>query len=310
MDIVDERGASGHIKRLHGDLHLANVALIDGAPIIFDALEFNDAMATVDELFDIAFLIMDIWARGLPEHAARVWSRYLAERDDYSGLVLAPLYIAMRAAVRGKVALNAAKLNAGDGQSAKVTEAIHYVTTALAALKHPSPRLVVIGGLSGTGKTTLARALAPALAPAVGGIHLRSDVLRKRRAGIDFESTLSSDAYTPIESAKVYAGLLERAQIALKQGAPVILDAVFAKPAERREAAQLAARLNVPFDGLWLDLGLDMRQSRITGRQSDASDATPEAAAKQEAYDLGAINWHRLDAGATLLTAAKTKLKL
>ncbi|MGZ0188562.1 MAG: AAA family ATPase, partial [Alphaproteobacteria bacterium] len=175
MNEVDERGTSGQIKRLHGDLHLANVVLIDGAPVIFDALEFDDAMATIDELHDIAFLIMDIWARGLPEQAARVWSRYLAERDDYSGLALAPLYIAMRAAVRAKVALNAASLNAGDGPSAKVAEAIHYVTTALAALKHPSPRLIVIGGLSGTGKTPPAGALAPALAPAVGAVHLRSD---------------------------------------------------------------------------------------------------------------------------------------
>ena len=310
MKEVDERGATGHIKRLHGDLHLANVAMIDGAPVLFDALEFDDAMATVDELHDIAFVIMDIWARGQPGHAARVWSRYLAERDDYSGLALAPLYIAMRAAVRAKVALNAATLNAGAGQTTKETEATHYVKTALAALVRPIPRLIAIGGLSGTGKTTLARALAPALAPAVGAIHLRSDVLRKRHAGVDFESHLPPEAYSPASSTIVYAGLLERAEIALKQGVPVIIDAVFAKLAERQATESLAARLNVPFDGLWLDLDLNQRQDRIKDRRSDASDATPEVAAKQHAYELGKISWHRLDAGATLLAEAKTTLEL
>ena len=94
---VDERGQAGLVRRLHGDLHLGNVALIEGAPVIFDALEFDDAMATVDVLHDAAFLGMDLWTRGLQDAAARMWSRYLAERRDYSGLALAPVFFSMRA---------------------------------------------------------------------------------------------------------------------------------------------------------------------------------------------------------------------
>jgi aminoglycoside phosphotransferase family enzyme len=115
---VDERGQAGLVRRLHGDLHLGNVALIDGAPVIFDALEFDDAMATVDVLHDAAFLGMDLWTRGLQDVAARMWSRYLAERQDYSGLALAPVFFSMRAAVRAKTALHRAGLSEGEDAAA------------------------------------------------------------------------------------------------------------------------------------------------------------------------------------------------
>ena len=118
---VDERGQAGLVRRLHGDLHLGNVALIEGAPVIFDALEFDDAMATVDVLHDAAFLGMDLWTRGLQDVAARMWSRYLAERQDYSGLALAPVFFSMRAAVRAKTALHRAGLTEGEDAAASQT---------------------------------------------------------------------------------------------------------------------------------------------------------------------------------------------
>ena len=310
MSEVDARGAEGHVKRLHGDLHLGNVALIDGRPVIFDALEFDEAMATVDVLHDAAFLVMDLWARGADELAARAWSMYLAARDDYSGLALAPLFVAMRAAVRAKVALNAAALADADAAQRLRSEAAHYVETASAALQQPKPRVVAIGGLSGAGKSTVARALAPLMAPAVGAVHLRSDVLRKRRARIDFADRLPSSAYTEEESVAVYAGLLERAQSILMQGFPVIVDAVFARPQERRAIADLARRMNVTFDGIWFDLDLETRQTRIAERASDASDATSAVAEAQEAYDLGEIDWRRIDAGADAAAEAIEALDL
>ena len=305
MSEVDERGAAGHFKRLHGDLHLGNVALIDGAPVIFDALEFDDAMATVDELHDVAFLIMDLWVNGQPEFAGVAWSRYLAERDDYSGLALAPLYIAMRAAVRAKVAMNASRLLENDVAAAERRAAAAYVKAAAAALQRPAPRLIAIGGLSGAGKTTLARALAPDFAPAFGAIHLRSDLLRKHRAGVPFEAPAPASAYSETENRLVYEALLERAGAIIKQGGPVIVDAVFAKPEERQAAVALAARLNVPFTGLWLDLDLADRQRRIAGRSNDASDATAAVAARQADYDLGAIEWHRIDAASDAVSQAR-----
>ena len=132
---VDERGQAGLVRRLHGDLHLGNVALIEGAPVIFDALEFDDAMATVDVLHDAAFLGMDLWTRGLQDAAARMWSRYLAERRDYSGLALAPVFFSMRAAVRAKTALHRAGLTEGEEAAASLTEAQRYAEAALALLE-------------------------------------------------------------------------------------------------------------------------------------------------------------------------------
>ncbi len=310
MSEVDDRGAAGCVRRLHGDLHLGNVALFEGEPVIFDALEFDDGMATVDVLHDLAFLVMDLWARGRAELAARAWSRYLANIDDYSGLGVAPLFVAMRAAVRAKVAIDRARLLSGDEQAQSEDEARRYVGAARRALDPPSARLIAIGGLSGTGKTTLARRLAPAFAPAVGAVHLRSDILRKRQAGIAFEAALPADAYSPEASTAVYQGLLDRAERALKQGAPVILDAVYAKPAEREAARMLADRLNVPFDGLWLDLLLDARQARIAARADDASDATVEVAARQDEFDVGAVDWVRIAADDGAYDAARAMLGL
>lgn len=307
---VEARGQAGYIRRLHGDLHLGNVAMIDGRPVIFDALEFNDAMATVDVLHDAAFLVMDLWEKGAGELAARAWSRYLAEMDDYAGLTLGPLFVSMRAAVRAKVALSTADLATGAAKAAHEAEARAYADATARALARPETRLVAVGGLSGSGKTTLARSFAADLAPATGAVHLRSDALRKHLAGVAFEDRLPAGAYTREASAAVYAGLLERAEQVLRQGVPVILDAVYAEPAERIAVAELAARLGAPFQGFWLDLPLAARQQRIAGRADDASDATAAVAAKQADYDIGRMDWARIDAGADAAAAARRVLGL
>lgn len=307
---VDERGQAGLVRRLHGDLHLGNVALIEGAPVIFDALEFDDAMATVDVLHDAAFLGMDLWTRGLQDAAARMWSRYLAERRDYSGLALAPVFFSMRAAVRAKTALHRAGLTEGEEAAASLTEAQRYAEAALALLERPSARLVAIGGLSGSGKTTIARTLAPSLAVAGGAVHIRSDVIRKLQQGVPAEEKLPPGAYTKDASAAVYKGMFEAAADCLKQSAPVILDAVFADEAERAQAEAVANRINVPFDSIWLDCEAGARQDRVADRTGDASDATPEVAARQAEYDLGTMHWRRILGDDDAPAAAKRVLKL
>ncbi|WP_338084151.1 AAA family ATPase [Azospirillum baldaniorum] len=176
-------------------------------------------------------------------------------------------------------------------------EALACLEQAVAALEPPPPRLVAIGGLSGSGKTRLARALAPSLGAAPGAVVLRSDALRKRLFGVGETDRLPADAYTPAVTGRVYAGLLERARVALAAGHAVVLDAVHARPEERSAVARLAAETGVRFDGVWLDAPLDTRIARIAARRGDASDATAEVAEQQTVYDLGPLEWLRTNAG-------------
>src|SRR6185436_11718511 len=108
--LLDARREAGQVRQCHGDLHLRNIVLIDGQPTLFDGVEFNDEIACTDVLYDLAFLLMDLWRRGLPRHANAVWNRYLAETGEFSGLSLLPLFLSCRAAVRAKTSATAARL--------------------------------------------------------------------------------------------------------------------------------------------------------------------------------------------------------
>ncbi len=154
-------------------------------------------------------------------------------------------------------------------------------------------RLVVIGGLSGSGKSVLAAALAPSLSACL----LRSDVVRKRLFGVADTDRLPPDAYAPAVTARVFDGLLAQAREALAANRAVVVDAVCARPSERSAFESAAAALGRRFDGIWLDAPLDCRVARVANRRNDASDATAEVAKAQERYDLGPMAWARLDAG-------------
>lgn len=295
--LLDARLEAGFVRRCHGDLHLRNICVIDGQPRIFDAIEFNDAIACIDVLYDLAFLIMDLEHRGLRGHANSVLNRYLRSEPEVAGLATLPLFLSVRAAVRAKVSVSVA-----DSQSdALTTQALYdeagaYFRAACAYLEPSPPRLVAVGGLSGTGKTSLARQLAPGLGAPPGALHLRSDVLRKALAGILELNRLPPESYGKAASQRVYAELLQRARTALSAGRAVIVDAVYAKPEERAAIEAVARDLDVPFHGLWLECQEDVMIARVAGRRGDASDATPEVVRRQLGYGIGAVTWHRLDA--------------
>jgi uncharacterized protein len=167
-----------------------------------------------------------------------------------------------------------------------------------------------VGGLSGTGKTTLARALAPRLGAAPGALHLRSDVLRKLLAGVAELERLPSAAYTAQSSAAVYDALCRQAAAALSAGQAVVADALFARPQERAAIEAVAQRAGVPFSGLWLEASPAVMAERVAARRDDASDATVAVVERQLNYDLGTVAWHRFDTrgGAEAVKAAAETL--
>ena len=306
-DLILARGRQGLIRLAHGDAHLANVALVDEAPLLFDAIEFDDAVATGDVLYDLAFVLMDLVERGQPAGACRLINRYLDLSPlpgGEAGLAALPFYISMRAAIRAKIAASSISAQrcetAAEGQR---RSAQAYFALARQALEPATPRLVAVGGLSGSGKSTLARALAPHLAPMPGARVLRSDVERKRGLGIAETEPAPPEAYTQAASDAVYAVLIDKARAALAAGHSVILDAVYAKPGEREDVAALAAALELPFSGFWLEADPQTLAARVAARKGDASDATAAIVARQLTYDIGPLDWTRIETGADAATS-------
>lgn len=175
-----------------------------------------------------------------------------------------------------------------------------YLQEAQRFLDRSPPSLIAVGGLSGTGKSVLAAALAPTLGNAPGAVHLRSDVVRKRLFGVDETTRLEERHYTAEVSRKVYDILLERAQTALQAGHSVVLDAVYQKAEEREEAKDLAASLEVDFHGLWLQADMEILINRVSRRFGDASDADAMVVKLQADRPIGPMRWSIVDAGGTM----------
>jgi aminoglycoside phosphotransferase family enzyme len=293
--LLEERERDGFVRRCHGDLHLGNIVLIDGEPALFDAIEFDPKIATGDVLYDLAFLLMDLIERKLGAAANIVLNRYLNETrraEDLDALAALPLFLSSRAAIRAKVTASRAKLS--DRRVQAEQSARDYFTLAQTLLSPPTPQLIAVGGLSGTGKSLLARALAPDLLPAPGAVVLRSDVERKTLFGVAESEHLPKDAYAHEVTAKVYAAIEAKAARVLAAGHSAIADAVFADPHER--AAIKRAAGGASFRGLFLTADLAARVSRVGSRSGDASDADAQIARAQEQYDLGALDWAQVDA--------------
>ncbi len=284
---------SGDVRHCHGDMHLGNAFLDQGAPTLFDCIEFDDFYATIPPLYDIAFLLMDLIARGLNRHANRALNTWAIHRAPErwqpvtESLAALPLYLALRAEIRAKT-----EARRPGGQSS----ARRYLALASKLLERRPPRLIAIGGLSGTGKSSLAKAIAWRIGGGAGAMHVRSDEIRKRLAGIALDRRLPADAYTKETSDRVYAELLALAQSALNAGASVVVDAVFARHSERAALSALGKTASVPLIGLWLDAPSSVLEQRVAQRRGDASDADATVLKKQLTYDLGEITWARIDA--------------
>lgn len=308
--LLRTRERQGKVRRCHGDVHLRNIVLEDGRAVLFDAIEFDDAIATIDILYDLAFVLMDLWQRGFRAHANLLFNRYLwlSSEDEIEGLAALPLFLALRAAIRARVTAALRKLDPGE-REVRAREAWQFFAAAEDFLAPRAPRLVGIGGLSGSGKSALGQALAAEIGQAPGAVHLRSDIERKKLCGVDEAKRLPPAAYRPQISEEVYRKLRELAGAALRAGQSVIVDAVHARPEERDALAAVAASAAVPFLGLWLDAPVETLVARVAARMNDASDATPEVVREQTRFAPGRLDWMRLDADRSLAALTQDALQ-
>jgi aminoglycoside phosphotransferase family enzyme/predicted kinase len=300
--ILLERGRAGLVRRGHGDLHLGNIAVLRGEPVAFDAIEFDPVVASGDLLYDLAFLLMDLVERDLANAANIVLNGYLAvtrRLEDCDGLAALPLFMSLRAAIRAKV--TAARLDRcrESERTPIVTSAQRYFELATGLLRPVSPVVVCTAGLSGTGKSVLARALAPLLAPPPGAVVLRSDFERKAMFGQAETAHLPPEAYGSEVSERLYSILNDKAVRIVRAGYSVIVDAVFAKPDERSSIEAVARHASAKFVGLFLVADLATRLRRVGARGPDASDADATVARLQEEFNLGQLTWHKVNATGT-----------
>lgn len=305
---LDAREKAGKLRLCHGDLHLRNIYRTEAGPRLFDCIEFNDAIASVDVLYDLAFLLMDLWHRGLPDLANAVANRYIDRTGDDDGFILLPLLMAIRAEVRAHVTATQAE-HAGKNRDALRKLAGEYFDLAEGLLCHTPPCLIAMGGFSGSGKSTLAVEIAPKIGQPPGARLLESDRLRKSLFRAGLAERLPLEAYTSDISQTVYRQLFEKAEAILREGGCVVVDAVFDRADDRAALAEVAQRLAVPFYGYWLDMDGECLKARILSRCQGDSDATVDVLEKQMARDTGPMEWTKLNAASSSQNLAAQVLK-
>lgn len=312
-DVLNARALAGKVRHCHGDLHLGNLCLYQGEPLLFDCLEFNDEMATIDVLYDLAFVLMDLWQFKLPALSNWVMNRYLDLVDEKDGLPLMPFFMALRAAIRGQVmATQAAQaLAAGDDQrAARCTgQSMDFFRLGLQLLEPRPVVLVAVGGLSGSGKSTVASVIAHHFGPVPGARVVSSDRLRKTQFSVSPLTRLPPQAYAADVSARVYAEQRHQTSQLLGSGVAVVADAVFSKPEGRDAIAACAADAGVPFAGIWLDVPARRLLERVAARVNDPSDADGAVVQRQLQNDVGPMNWHRVSGEGTPAEVAEAVLR-
>jgi len=297
--LLAQRREQGFVRRCHGDLHLNNICLIDGKPVLFDAIEFSEPFSNIDVLYDLAFLVMDLEHHDLRPLANVLVNRYLAKTADYRGLAALPLFLSCRAAIRAHVTATLAA-KSRDPAHELLSAASGLLDDATALLATPPPDLVAVGGLSGTGKSTLARGLAARIGAAPGAIVLRSDTLRKSLAGVGETTRLPDSSYSAAVNTRVYDEIARLAKEVLATGHSVIADAVFGTEAERTQIEAVARTSGAGFHGLWLAAPQAVLEGRIAQRHGDASDATVEILRHQLRTIPRPPDWKAVDASGTI----------
>ncbi len=264
------RSSLGFIRECHGDLHLGNIVLLNGRPRLFDGIEFNDDLRWIDTMSEIAFTVMDLEEHGLPPLAYLFLNRYLELTGDFLGVVLLDYYRLYRAMVRAKVATLQLKQTTCATRRAQLAAGYHrYIGYGLRLIEKKTPHLVIMHGLSGSGKSYLASQLATEM-PAV---RIRSDAERKRLFGENGNSAgIATGLYSRECTDLTYQKILDFAHRILSSGHSVILDATFLKHVHRRDAQQIAKVSGSEFFILNCEAPIDLLSRRIRSRQQEDAD--------------------------------------
>jgi len=279
--VFEQRKAEGGVRECHGDLHLRNVALVGGEPTPFDCIEFSDALRWNDVVSEVAFLVMDVLDRGLPRAAFRFLNAYLEITGDHAGLAVLRPYLVYRAMVRAKVAcIRAHQAGAGAGAQAEFQG---YLALAERLTGLGRPAVVLMHGLSGSGKTTVAEALLARL----GAVRLRSDVERKRLhglpAGARTAGAVGGGIYDAETTRRTYERLAALAGAMAGAGWPAIVDAAFLRRAERDAFRAVAEEVGAPFAIVACGAPEPVLRERLLRRAREARDPSEATVSVLEA---------------------------
>ncbi|MEO1351432.1 MAG: AAA family ATPase [Cyanobacteria bacterium J06635_15] len=278
-ELLTQRREQNWIRACHGDLHLGNICLWQDTLYLFDCIEFNEPFRLVDVMYDIAYVIMDLSLAGQTALATSFLNTYVEQTGDWEGLQVLPLYVSRQSYVRGKVTsfmLNDPAISATE--KTKVSDqAAPYYRLAYEAMQPRTGRLFLMAGLSGSGKTTVARQWAKQ----TGAIHIRSDAVRKHLAGIPLMARGDDELYTPTMTQKTYDRLLDLGVTLAQAGYIVILDAKYDRQDKRKAAIARAQTHTIPLQILHCTAPDAVLRDRVQQRTGDIADATVDVLTRQ-----------------------------
>lgn len=275
-----DRIAGGFIRECHGDLHLRNICCWQTKILLFDCIEFNESFRFVDPMYDVAFAVMDLEARGRKDLANRFLNTYVEQTGDWAGLQVLPMYLSRQAYVRAKVTsflLDDAGISSQDRAAAAKT-AENYYHQAWEYTRPKQGRLIMLAGLSGSGKSTLGKQIAEFL----NGVQIRSDAVRKHLGGIPLLTKGDDSLYTPEMTARTYQQVLSLGAKLAAQGFTVILDAKYDRQSLRAAVIDLAQSEGMQLDIIHCNAPEIVLLDRLAQRTGDIADATVDLLASQQ----------------------------
>ncbi|MBE9004270.1 AAA family ATPase [Fortiea sp. LEGE XX443] len=279
QELFQQRIKNNYIRECHGDLHLRNICLWQDKILLFDCIEFNEPFRFVDVMYDIAYAVMDLEAQQRQDLSNAYFNTYVEQTGDWEGLEVLPIYLIRQSYVRAKVTsflLDDPGVPEAVKEEATKTAAKYYKL----AWEYTQPkqgRLILMSGLSGSGKSTTAKYLARQF----NAIHIRSDAVRKHLGGIPLSERGGDDLYTPEMTQKTYARLLNLGTILANQGFTVILDAKYDRQQQRQEAISQAEKYQLPLQIIHCTAPVEVIQERLINRTGDIADATVDLLASQ-----------------------------